>query len=844
MVQNGRAGSTAAHSVGERFAAAQNLHQSGRLAEAERIYREILVAQPQHLGALHSLGLLALQAGHGDAIRLLETAVSLSKRTPQLRYHLGLAYRAQRRLGDAEQAFAEALALDPGAAEVECALAQLAAEQGQVEAAIARYRGLLASRPGHLEALTGLGSALLGQNRFDEAIAAFGEVAERLPQVAEAQANLGKALKEAGRLEEAAARYEGAVALKPDVPHFHNDLGSVRAAQGLGDAAMEQYRQALSLSPGFADAHYNLGNALKQADRPQDAIGYFRQAVQLKPRFAEAHYNLAQLLFAEGEVAAALAHAASSHALLDTQGCRALIVQCLARSDPQMVGPALEALIIRALDEGWTGSSVLSVPGAMLLRRGLAIRSMLDRAEAAWPRLLPASELFGPGGRAALAGSRLLDSLLRNVVIADVGFERLLTGVRAALLEDMLAGARPATDLAFACVLARQCFITEHVYAETAEELAGIAKVRDGLTDDPSPHRLAVLAAYRPLVELAEAESLLDGTWPAPVAALLDQQLREPLEERRIRSTIAVLTPIEGAVSQAVQQQYEENPYPRWVAPVQAADASAAEEGPSRLALLREQARGRGTAIDILIAGCGTGQHSIEIARRYVGARVLAVDLSRTSLAYAIRMSGRLGIGNIDYAQADLLALGDLDRRFDNIESVGVLHHLGDPAAGLRVLVGLLKPNGLIRLGLYSELARRPIVAARDFIADRGCSVDADGIRHCRQALMAPSARGQFEKFQRSSDFFSMSGVRDLLFHVQEHRFTVPQLAALLAGAGLNFLGFDLTVDIARRYRARFPHDKDMIDLDCWNVFETENPDSFAAMYQFWAQKPGSEPGA
>ena len=88
----------------------------------------------------------------------------------------------------------------------------------------------------------------------------------------------------------------------------------------------------------------------------------------------------------------------------------------------------------------------------------------------------------------------------------------------------------------------------------------------------------------------------------------------------------------------------------------------------------------------------------------------------------------------------------------------------------------------------------------------------------------------------RVKDFFSTSECRDLLFHVQEHRLTLPQIAGFLAESGLTFLGFDLGEQEREKYRARFPDDSAMTDLACWHEFERANPDTFMGMYQFWAQ--------
>ena len=165
--------------------------------------------------------------------------------------------------------------------------------------------------------------------------------------------------------------------------------------------------------------------------------------------------------------------------------------------------------------------------------------------------------------------------------------------------------------------------------------------------------------------------------------------------------------------------------------------------------------------------GCGTGAHSIDTAQRFPQSRVLAIDISRTSLAYAGRKAHELGLSNIEHAQADILKLDTLGRRFDVIETAGVLHHLADPAAGWRLLLSLLRPNGLMFIGLYSAIARRSLNAVRTQIAARGYRATADDIRLCRQDLIA---RGGLPPFR---DFSSTSGCRDLLFNVMEHQFTI-----------------------------------------------------------------------
>ena len=171
----------------------------------------------------------------------------------------------------------------------------------------------------------------------------------------------------------------------------------------------------------------------------------------------------------------------------------------------------------------------------------------------------------------------------------------------------------------------------------------------------------------------------------------------------------------EDDVSQAVRAQYEENPYPRWI-----------EAGPPVQPIILKDTPPEKVP-DVLVAGCGTGLSTIEFARQMRHARILAIDLSLASLSYAKRMAEKFSIGNIEFAQADIMMVGSIGRQFDFVDASGVLHYLADPWAGWRILLSLLRPGGVMQVGLYSESARQNVVAARQLIADRGYRPD---LRH------------------------------------------------------------------------------------------------------------------
>ncbi|WP_166298452.1 class I SAM-dependent methyltransferase [Bradyrhizobium sp. 2S1] len=596
---------------------------------------------------------------------------------------------------------------------------------------------------------------------------------------------------------------------RPGAPGFGSALISIAdlAAQasrsyGVGrfNEAQEICRQILAREPAHVQSLNLLGLMAQGHGDHRAAVKMFVKAIAADEVNAACHYNAGNSYQALGNRTKAAAHFSKTFALGVEDRAVAFILQ------------------------------------------SPAIVSYIGRIAVKWPLPVTNVELFGTESVAALASDIFLRCAMETTTLANMQLEMLLGYARAELLR--LAGRQGSDDgdidadiIGFACALARQCFINEYVYAQTEAESQLAGELRDRLLRDLAsgaaiaPLTLAVVAAYFPLHALPAADALLRRDWPAPVAGLLKVQLREPFEEMAERSAITALTAIENSVSVEVMRQYEENPYPRWT--VNPLTAFVADQARGKIALTAE----RQAKLDILIAGCGTGSHAIQIAQVYPNARLLAVDISMTSLAYARRKTRELGLRNIEYAQADILELGSIDRTFDSIESVGVLHHLAEPMAGWRVLVPLLRPGGTMRIGLYSDLARRVIVEARARIAARGYRATAEDIRRCRQDIFREAE--QWKPLIGAKDFYSMSGCRDLLFNIMEHRLTIPEIAAFLNDHGLSFTGFEPFDDptVIEKFRKQFPGTANEASLDQWHRFEIEHPETFWDMYVFTVGK-------
>ena len=723
-------------------------------------------------------------------------------------------------------------------------------QAGRLSEAAALYQQVLSIDPNNAQALHNLGVVAHRQRRHEDAIVLIGKALKFESDNAGYYYNLGTAYHALQRFAEAAAQYRRATALKGDYAAAYFNLGSVLLPLEKFDEAAEAFRAAIRLAPQVAEGHAGLADALAQLGKRDEAEAEYRQALALKPSLAPALNNLSRLLFEKGDALQALVLGMRSLANGETDEAKSLFVdyaRYCSRAG-QLLKPVegLAPLLARAIKERWLRPNEVMALASQALERDPVVGSCIAQAAAAWPGRLPEAELFGDR-LAAVAKNPLLLTLLESTPGASRAMEKFAAAARATML-DRLAQKEPvgADLLSFYASLATQCFIAEYVFSVTETENAEAEKARQNLAaalaggGEIAPLLLAAVGAYFPLTRLAGAEKLLERKWPAPVARIVDQQLREPLKERELALTIPRLTPIEDRVSRLVQAQYEENPYPRWV------ETAESRGRPSRIddSLRADFPRAPFTPlgkdkIDILIAGAGTGRQAIEIARQFPAAAVLAVDLSLAALAYAKRKADSLRVKNIEYGQADIVEIGKLGRRFDVIYASGVLHHLADPFAGWRILLGILAPKGLMNVGLYSERAREDVVAAQRFVAEKGYRPTADDIRRCREDFERLPAESALRNVMLLADFYSLSELRDLLFHVQEHRMSLPQIARFLADNGLQFLGFDQAPHILARYRGKFPDDQAMTDLAHWDEFEAENPRAFIGMYQFWVQKAG-----
>jgi len=536
----------------------------------------------------------------------------------------------------------------------------------------------------------------------------------------------------------------------------------------------------------------NLGNTQKEQGRLDDAIESYKQALKINPDYVEANYNMG----------IALTNRAFVKPVPDL-----IEVVCNLLEKENLVRPA-----------------DISSAACSLLKFDPIIEDVFS--------IISANKLteFLQAIITDLSNVPLLIKLMEVFPLPDTEFEVVFKNIRSAILLNISDIKHNPETIIFQTALSLQCFLNEYLYNQTDIEVEALKDletlVERKLTNgqQPSPTELVCLASYKPLHEYSWLHLL---TMPIELESLQRRQILEPEKEKQLKSTIPILQEIKDNVSCKVQEQYEQNPYPRWV-------NLQLPPFPKTISTITKELNLRISNLDIdkvdtpqiLIAGCGTGEHSIATASMFKNCDVLAIDLSLSSLAYAKRKTEELGISNIEYMQADILDLKMLNRKFDIIECNGVLHHMDDPMAGWKVLTDCLKIEGLMKIGLYSELARSGVVKIQNEIEKLNIESSYSAMKSFRNKII--NSKEEHHKWiAMVSDFYSMSTLQDLLFHVQERRFTIPQIDASLTQLGLVFCGFE--------------NKKSLYDLEKWDTFEKENPRTFVTMYQFWCQKEGKK---
>ena len=643
------------------------------------------------------------------------------------------------------------------------------------------------------------------KNNLDVAENLYKKILEKDPNHFQSICFLGTLSIQIKNFERAKKLLNKAIGIQPNNANVNNNLGIVNNELEDYQKAINYFQKTIKIQPNHANAHNNLGNVFKVLGEHQKAISCYQNAIKINPSNTSIINGLSDLckLIQLDNITKT-----------NSTSLKELFLFLFRRNNINHTDIFRNAKLLLFIGENDNQVRQIANSDSLLLKNKII-------------QYLSKEELF------------LL--MLQKSLMTDKFLEKLLTKLRYEILFTLVDSNQNILKRYFDFIvsLAEQCLLNEYVYVQSKKEINHVNQLKNKIVNNKEINELemAILGCYIPLYTSKNiTNKLLDyKSKNILFNDLITMQIKEPLKEIKLVNSIKSFDKIIDSVSKKVREQYEEHPYPRWRYTNKNLPSNFLFKLNNEIKPNKIEYSNKFVNPNVLIAGCGTGKH-ITIAERYLNANILGVDLSLASLAYAKRKTEELGFKNIEFLHADILQLKNLNRKFDVIECVGTLHHMKDPLTGLKVLLDLLEPHGFLKLGLYSEIARQHIVKAREFIKKKKFKNTIKDIRNCRELIFNEKKDPLLQKIFHSNDFYSTSSVRDLMFHVKEHRFTIPEISKMLKNLNLEFLGF-LNLLIKIKFSKFFPNDKKNISLDNWNQFEISNPDTFSNMYQFWVRK-------
>ncbi len=630
-----------------------------------------------------------------------------------------------------------------------------------------------------------------------------------------------------------------AIEINPNNPRINNNLGNIFLQLGEKHKALKYFEKSIKLKPNYADAYLNLGLAFKSLGKYEQATSFFEKAIKVQPEYIKSYNILGKTLKELGKYNKALKCYEESikinpNNIMIIFGILDLLTSIQFSNLTANNSRSIKNLILFLLKNNNIDHSQIFNNAKLLIFIDTSEKELEDIVNSG--SLLLDNKIIKK-----LLKEEFFHLMLQKTFILDKFLETLVTKIRKEIL--FLLDKRKnylSEYYDFIISLAEQCFLNEYVFFQNEEEKKKISNLEKKILNEKKINEIetAILGSYIPLKisEIIKNKLLNYNSKNFLFNDMINMQIKEPLKEAELQNSIKSIRDISDDVSKKVKEQYETNPYPRWRFANQAITSNFLFYLNNDIKPNNVEFNNKFLNPNVLIAGCGTGQQLIN-AIGYHNSNIFAVDLSLASLAYAKRKIEETSYKNIEFMQGDILDLNNLNRKFDVIECVGVLHHMKNPLEGLKVLLDLLAPHGFLKLGLYSDIARQHIVKIREFIKKKKFKNTSEDIRNFRDQITKQNEDPLLHKVINNFDFYSTSGTRDLIFHVQEHRFTIPEISQILKNFNLEFLGFTLRPIVKDKYFQFFPDDKSNLSLENWSRFEVDNPEIFKGMYQFWVKK-------
>ncbi len=616
----------------------------------------------------------------------------------------------------------------------------------------------------------------------------------------------------------------------------------IQNIQGVVHTELKNYELAknifikvVNLSPNYTDGYYNLANIYNKLDEKEKAIKSYKKVIELDINYFKAHNNLGNIYRKKGLNKKAiecylLTLEINSNYKVAYYNLAGVLQIYRFEEENKNINKYLlyllkEKIIVRP------NSISTNVLNGLFLNTDLKNNLSLIKDKITNKDFNYVVE--------NLNKNSLLMQFMKVCPIPDYYIEKKFVKIRKEILNKTYNSNIDKNHSNFLISLSIQCFLNEYIYEKSKDEIERIKKIDERIKKNLEENKkisdsdILCLSCYEPLTNFSWSNKI---KFSDKLKEIFELHINQNEIENQICKSIQSISKVEDHISIKVKKQYEENPYPRWenlglsIKPREIKDVL--DDNDLNLDLKKIT---NSENPEILIAGCGTGQHAITTASKYKKSKILALDLSFKSLSYAKRKAIELKINNIDFVQGDILDLESIDRKFDIIESVGVLHHMENPLKGWKILTSCLNNDSLMLIGLYSEKARQHITKIRNKINKLKLQTNYKNIINFRKDLIKNN-NDQWNYIKSSPDFYTVSGVRDLLFHVQEHQFTISKIKKYLDKLGLIFLGFENQL-VKENFKVNYNDKDDLYNLNKWEEYEKSNPRIFAGMYQFWCKK-------
>ena len=667
----------------------------------------------------------------------------------------------------------------------------------------------------------------------------YEEILEIDPNHLQAICYLATLFAQTKRIELSKTLFQKAIKINPNNPSINNNLGNIFLEIGESQKALSYYEKAIKLKPNYVDAHYNLGIIFNALGKFQKSISCFEKVIQIQPNNIKSYDILGKILKDLGEYTKAIEYYERSininkNSISAINGLFDLLRSIQLSNLNETNSKKIRDLILFLLKKNNLNHNEIFHNAKLLL--------FIDDQKNKIEQIINSNfSLLKDQTILKLIKEEIFILILQKSFIRDKFLEKLLTNIRKEILFSLEKPNKSNLNelLNFIISFSMQSFLNEYVFFQSEEEVNYIRYLEKKLSSETEINELetAVLGSYIPLIQTKKIKhKILNYKSINPLFNdMVIMQIKEPLKELELKNSIKSIEKISDDISLKVRKQYEENPYPRWRYTNKSSQSNFLLHLNNDIKPNNVKFNNIFLNPNVLIAGCGTGKQLAK-ACYYENANIVGIDLSLTSLAYAKRKIEEIGYKNIEFLQGDILDLKNLNRKFDVIECDGVLHHMKEPLDGLKILLDILEPHGFLKLGLYSKISRKHIARVREFIKEKKLSNSVKDIRICRKLIKEENDDLLLQKVIQNFDFYSTSGTRDLIFHVHEHQFTIPEISKILKNLNLEFLGF-INPFIKKKFLQFFPNDKKNISLDNWNQFEINNPSSFVGMYQFWVKK-------